>query len=202
MRQVEAMQAAVRTWWDKIQQEESARWWIDHRDENFALESRRVAREAAQGLHKSTDRDTRGAFIRNRLAFPIRKGYLTTGYGEGRAPSKTPDAGKRRHQTASIDAATSEESLPTIRLNGFTPNVAWALLRRAGYVLRITDGQAMLPGQTTIRVSSDGVITLVGAKAARYAAWFNHQLKDMVDWAGQIDGKQEVSSIRSHGGQL
>ncbi len=134
------------------------------------------------------------------LAFPVTKGYLTTAYGEGRAPSKTPDAGKRVHQQAAITGETTEESLPTLCLNGFTPNVAWALLRRAGYRLRITDGAAMLPGQTTIHVSSEGVITLRGAKAARYAAWFNAQLKDMVDWAGQIDGKQEVTSIRGHGG--
>ncbi|NMP20756.1 hypothetical protein [Sulfobacillus harzensis] len=136
------------------------------------------------------------------LGFSIRKGYLTTAYGEGRAPKKTPDAGKARHQLASISGDTTEESLPTIRLNGFTPNVAWALLRRAGYILRITEGQAMLPGQTTIRVSSEGVITLQGPKAATYAEWFNAQLKNMVDWAGQIDGKQEVSSIRSHGGHF
>jgi hypothetical protein len=106
------------------------------------------------------------------------------------------------HQTAAIDASTSEESLPTIRLNGFTPNVIWALLRRTGYTLRITDGQAMLPGQTTVRVTSDGATTLQGPKAATYAAWFNRHLRDMVDWAGQIDGKQEVSSIRSHGGHF
>lgn len=136
------------------------------------------------------------------LPFTLHKGYFTTGYGEGRAPAKTPDAGKRQHQTAAINASTSEESLPTIRINGFTPNVIWALLRRAGYTLRITEGRAMLPGQTTIRVTSDGATTLQGPKASAYAAWFNRHLRDMVDWAGQIDGKQEVSSIRSHGGHL
>lgn len=179
--QVAAIHEAVRAWWDAIQQQPTARWWIDHRDAAWMIEASQVAREAAHS---------------------VRKGYFTTGYGEGRAPAKTPDAGKRRHPTARIDAATHEESLPTIRLHGFTPNVAWALLRRAGYRLRITEGQAMLPGQTTIRVSADGAITLVGAQAARYAAWFNRQLRDMVDWAGQIDGKQDVSSIRAHGGHF
>jgi hypothetical protein len=137
----------------------------------------------------------------SRLIFPLTKGFLTTAYGEGRAPAKTPDAGKRWHQTARIDATTTEESVPTVRLNGFTPNVAWALLRRAGYRLAITDGRAMLPGQTTITVR-ENVITLQGRKAAAYAQWFQRQLRDMVDWAGQVDGKQDVSSIRSHGGQL
>lgn len=161
----------------KVEQENTARWWIDHREE-----------------------DLFGWVIRT--AKRVAKGYLTTAYGEGRAPTKTPDAGKRLHQTAAIDATTSEESLPTIRLNGFTPNVIWALLRRAGYRLRITEGRAMLPGQTTVAVNRDGVTTLQGPKAAAYAAWFNTHLRDMVDWAGQIDGKQEVSSIRSHGGHF
>lgn len=136
------------------------------------------------------------------LGFPVAKGYLTTAYGEGRAPTKTPDAGKRQHQTAAIDAATSEESLPTIRLNGFTPNTVWTLLRQAGYRLRITEGQAMLPGHTTVAVTPSGAVTITGAKAATYAQWLNGHLHDMVDWAGQIDGKQEVSSIRSHGGHF
>lgn len=136
------------------------------------------------------------------LYFPIAKGYLTTAYGEGRAPAKTPDAGKRVHQLAAISGDTTEESLPMVRLYGFTPNTVWTLLHEAGYRLRITEGQAMLPGQTTVRVTPNGAVTFRGPKAAAYARWLDGHLHDMVDWAGQIDGKQEVSSIRAHGGHF
>ena len=136
------------------------------------------------------------------LAFPMTKGYFTDNYGEGHAPKKTPDAGKSRHQQASINGDTTEESLPTVRLNGFTPNSVWTLLRQAGYTLRIEGGRAMLPGQTTVRVTPNGAVTITGPKAAAYARWLEGRLDGMVEWAGQIDGKQEVTSIRGHGGHF
>ena len=136
------------------------------------------------------------------LAFTIRKGFRTTGYGEGRAPSKTPDAGKTRHQLAAIDGDTTEESLPTVTMYGFTPNTVWALLHARGYHPRVRDGVARLPHQTRVSVDDAGRVTFQGPRAAQYAAWLRGQLDDMVDWAGQVDGKQTVSAVQSHGGHF
>jgi len=188
---------------------EMARHDVMHGDEYRIMHQYLDALKEEAGAYQGPAKHPRKAVAKSRstealsrLAFSVAKGYFTDNYGEGPAPKKTPDAGKARHQQAMVDGDTTEDSLPTVRLHGFTPNSVWSILRQAGYRLRIEAGRAMLPGQTWIRVTPNGAVTIQGAKAAQYAAWLEGRLDGMVEWAGQIDGKQEVSSIRAHGGHF